>query len=86
MEILTVAALIFVSLIFYVNIRVSLAIQRLKLLSNQEKVFFFLVVWLIPFLGVLLLPKKVLPDLHKSTDRTGFLSGENSSGSGGDCG
>jgi len=89
MEILVVIVLIFLILVLYVNIKVTRNIARSDAPTNSERVLSYLLVWFIPVLGVLFVPKKVLPELHGRPNGDGFIGGGGGSDggcSGGDCG
>ena len=89
MEILVAIAAIFMFLVLYVNIKVTRDIAHSVGSTKNERALSYLVVWLIPLLGVLFVPKKILPSLHVKPDGTSFFSdggGSDGGCSGGDCG
>ncbi len=89
MEVLILIAVIFLFLVVYVNIKVTRDIARSARSTSNERALSYFVVWLIPLLGVLFVPKKVLPGFRRRSDSGSFLGGDGSSDggcSGGDCG
>lgn len=66
MEILLAISGIFLFLVIYVNIKVTIDISRSSISSSRERSLSYLVVWLIPLLGVLLVPKRILPRFWSS--------------------
>ncbi|MBB3170024.1 hypothetical protein [Simiduia aestuariiviva] len=65
MEILLAISGIFLLLVIYVNIKVTIDISRSSA-SSKERALSYLAVWLIPLLGVLLVPKRILPRFWSS--------------------
>ncbi|MBB3170200.1 hypothetical protein [Simiduia aestuariiviva] len=65
MEILLAISGIFLLLVIYVNIKVTIDISRSSA-SSKERALLYLAVWLIPLLGVLLVPKRILPRFWSS--------------------
>ncbi|WP_415887782.1 hypothetical protein ACMXYO_06930 [Neptuniibacter sp. QD37_6] len=86
MEELVAIAAIFVILVLFVNIKVTRVIARSVGSTKNERVLSYLVVWFIPLVGVLLVPKKILPSLHTKADSTCSSGGSDGGCSGGDCG
>ncbi|MBB3167177.1 hypothetical protein [Simiduia aestuariiviva] len=65
MEILLAISGIFLLLVIYVNIKVTIDISRSSA-SSKERALLYLAVWFIPLLGVLLVPKRILPRFWSS--------------------
>ncbi len=89
MEVLIVIAVILLILVVYVNIKVTRDIARSAGSTSNERALSYFLVWLIPLLGVLFIPRKVFPGFHRRSDGGSFLGGDGSSDggcSGGDCG
>jgi hypothetical protein len=65
MEILLATSGIFLLLVIYVNIKFTIDISHSSA-SSKERALSYLAVWLIPLLGVLLVPKRILPRFWSS--------------------
>jgi hypothetical protein len=83
MDILYAIAGVFLLLVLHVNIKVTRIISRSQPSSIKQRIFSYTVVWLIPILGTLLVPKTIMPELHKGKIGSG-ISGDGCGG--GDCG
>ncbi len=66
MEILLAILGLVLFLVIYVNIKVSIDISCSTVASSKERALSFLLVWLVPLLGVLLVPRRVLPRFWSS--------------------
>ena len=89
MEVLIVIVVIFLFLVVYVNIKITRDIARSSGSTSNERALSYFLVWLIPLLGVIFVPKKVLTGFRRRSDGGSFLGGDGSSDggcSGGDCG
>ena len=75
MDILLLLVIFMSVTVLYVNVRASIAIFKSSSLNRFPKLFAYIMVWSLPVLGALLLPKKVLPELHAVTYGTGIMAG-----------
>lgn len=85
MEILLLILGVFILLVLCVNIKVSREIYLSRESTKNERLRSYFFVWLLPVLGVLLVPKTILPKLHSKNEGSGIFGGGGDS-SGGDCG
>ncbi len=87
MDILLLFVIFMSVTVLYVNVRASIAIFKSTALNAFPKLFAYIMVWSLPVLGALLLPKNILPELHAVTYGTGIMTGGDVRGDiGGDSG
>jgi heme/copper-type cytochrome/quinol oxidase subunit 2 len=72
MEVLLSIIGIIFCLLLYVNIKVTSDIKQSSSATQSEKKRAILVVWCIPFLGVLFVSKKGLPYFYKDTSGNSY--------------
>lgn len=66
MDVLLVILGVFLILVIYVNIKITIDISRSSTSSSKERTLSYLAVWLVPLLGALLVPKRILPRFWSS--------------------
>ena len=66
MKFILVVLSIFLFIVIYVNIKVTIDISRSTTASEKERVLSYIVVWLIPLIGVFFVPKRMLPRFWSS--------------------
>jgi len=82
MEIVLIISGFVFFLVAYVNVKVTKDIARSTSATIKERMFSYLVVWLVPLLGVFLVPKRILPRFYESKDGHKYINGPPGSGGG----
>ena len=72
MEVLLTIIGIALFLLLYVSIKVSKDIKQSRSTTSQERKMAYLLVWSIPFLGIIFVSKKILPRFYKDENGNSY--------------